>query len=285
LLGLRSFRFPALFLSVLIPLAAQVVTPNTMFVHGEIQSAGQQVPDYLAIELVDTTRRTLVSRAPVTLHGNSEDLVMRLPDSTGSRPLSSTVSVSRLKHPISGKARREFARSEREFHKGRLQASIERLNKAIQIEPAYMEAHNNLGARYMALTDYARAVPHLQTALQLDPTSPLAQINLSVALYFLKRCGESEQAARDAVRLAPHVTKAHYLLGLVLAAEDKDTPEAIDHLEKSAAEFPNARLIAAHVLQRRGANNSAAAELREYLASPDAQNRAHVEEWLSSLEP
>jgi Tfp pilus assembly protein PilF len=40
-----------------------------------------------------------------------------------------------------------------------------------------MEAHNNLGARYIAPGRKREAADHLQTALRLDPSSALAQLN------------------------------------------------------------------------------------------------------------
>src|SRR2546430_11459367 len=45
-------------------------------------------------------------------------------------------------------------RSERERCKGHLEATIKHLKKAIEIDPAYMEAQNNLGARYLERGDY-----------------------------------------------------------------------------------------------------------------------------------
>jgi tetratricopeptide (TPR) repeat protein len=173
--------------------------------------------------------------------------------------------------------------AEREMSKGRLQASIQHLQKAIHIAPEHMEAHNNLGTRYMEMSDYERAAVQFQTALRLDQSAILPHINLSLARYFMKRCAEAEQAARETVRQSPSLAKAHYLLALILAEEDKDTTEALEHLQKSVVEFPNARLVAARLLVRQGNENHAAVVLREYLASPEAKNRGQVESWLAGL--
>ncbi len=272
MLYLRSFGLSTVFLSAFIPLAAPQTSTPIKDPWDDIQY-----------------RLPVAPRGPLA-HPSIRDFVIRQnvvasPGQPVSRPPSGIVSVNRLKHRVPAKARRELARSEQQYRKGHLQASIEHLKKAIEIDPAYMEAHNNLGARYIALGDNERAVPHLQTALQLDPTSDFAQLNLSLALYFLKRCDQAEQSARAAVRLTPQLPKAHYLLGLILEAEGKDTPDAVEHLEKSAVEFPTAHLLAARTLLRRGAVADATVELRRYLAWPQAENRPQVEQWLAGIEP
>jgi len=45
-------------------------------------------------------------------------------DQPANRPISGTVSVSRLKHQVPAKAQNELARSEREFGRGHLQCSL-----------------------------------------------------------------------------------------------------------------------------------------------------------------
>ena len=272
MLYLTSFRLPVLFLST--------------FIHLSAQPAGTQRKD----PWDDIQYRQPVEARGSMDHPSIRDFVINqtnlMPnDQPADRPISGTVSVSRLRHQVPAKARIELARSEREFRQGRLQASVEHLKKALAIDPVYMEAHNNLGARYIALGDDERAVDHLQTALRLDPSSAFAQLNLSLALYFLKRGDEAEQYARNAIRLTPELPKAHYLLGLILEAEGKNTLEAVEHLEKSAVEFPKAHLLAARSLVLRGADGTAALEFRQYLAWPQAENRQEIEQWLAAHQP
>jgi len=205
-------------------------------------------------------------------------------DQSANRPISGTVSVSRLKHQVPAKAQNELARSDREFRKGHLQSSVEHLKKAIAIDPMYMEAHNNLGARYVSLGDNQRAVEHLEMALRLDPSSAFAHLNASLALYFLKRSDQAEQYARNAIRLTHGLPKAHYLLGLILEAQGKNTPEAVEHLKKSAVEFPQAHRLAATSLLLGGNVSAAASEFRRYLAWPQAENREKIEQWLAANE-
>jgi len=271
LLYLRSILVSALFLSTLIQLSAQTAHTQMNDPWDAIQyrqPAGVRGP------LDNTGIRDFVINQ--TSHVPNEQ--------PSDRPINGTVSVSRLRHQVPARAQNELARSEREFLQGRVQSSVAHLRKAIAIDPDYMEAHNNLGARYIALGDNDRAVEQLEIALRLDPSSVFAQLNLSLAFYFLKRGDEAEQCARNAIRMTPEVPKAHDLLGLILQAEGKNAPEAVEHLEKSAVEFPKAHLLAARALVLRGAVAAAALEFRQYLEWPEAENREQIAQWLAAHE-
>ena len=312
----KALRMHAVLVYAAAGLWAQGLTGPVM-VEGEIDAAGKQVPVPLTVELVASGHSLrfghelvspdgsfafqdvppgqyelriinawgdLVARDFVSVNGGSGPLVARLPGQPASPPPGDTVQLSRLRHPIPRKAQREFERSQQDVQRGRLQSSIGHLQRAVEIAPDYLEAYNNLGAQYIALYDYERAIRHLQTALRLDSSSVPAKVNLSLALCLSKRCGEAEQIARNAVRIAPGLRKAHYVLGLILEVQDHDPPGALDHLEKSAVEFPNAHLIAARILVRHGEPSRAATQLRNYLAaSPQARNREQIQSWLAAL--
>ena len=201
-----------------------------------------------------------------------------------SGPVNGTVSVTRLQHPIPAKAVAEFARANREARKGRIQECVKHLEKAVQIAPSYMEAHNNLGVRYLMLGEYERGAQEFETALKLDASSLFPHTNLSLVRFMLTQYAEAEASARAALRLDAKFTRAQYLLGLTLAAEGKGAAEAIDHLDKAAAEFPRARLVAAEILTQQGASAGAVEKLRAYLTLPDAASRNEVESWLARLE-
>ncbi|HXJ40364.1 MAG TPA: tetratricopeptide repeat protein [Bryobacteraceae bacterium] len=267
---LRSILVSALFFSNLIQLSAQIAHTQMKDPWDAIQ---YRQPAGVRDPLDNAGIRDFVI--------NQTDLV---PNQPSDRPINGTVSVSRLRHHVPARAQNELARSEREYQQGRVQSSIAHLRKAIAIDPDYMEAHNNLGARYIALGDNDRAIEQLEIALRLDPSSAFAHLNLSLAFYFLKRGNEAEQCARNAIRMAPEVPKAHYLLGLILEAEGKNTPEAVEHLEKSAVEFPKAHLLAARALVLHGAIAAAALEFRQYLEWPEAENREQIEQWLANNE-
>jgi Flp pilus assembly protein TadD len=95
------------------------------------------------------------------------------------------------------------------------------LRKALEIDPDYMEAHNNLGVRYMALHRFEDAAAEFRGATELDPAAEKAFANLAGALLLLGRDTEAEAAARRAVALDGTSVQGRYVLGRVLAAEGK----------------------------------------------------------------
>ena len=184
---------------------------------------------------------------------------------------------------IPPKAVKELQRSQSALESGDTRSSARHLEKALQIYPNYLEGHNSLGARYIELHQYEKAAAEFQKAIGIDPRVMQPFNNLSVALFLQQRYPEAEAAARRAHDLDPHDPTARYMLGAILATEKRDTVEAMDMLRQTKGEFPDARLLLAQILERRGDVEETEKELRDYLAVPGAEKRPNVERWLARL--
>ena len=57
------------------------------------------------------------------------------------------MSIYLLQHQVTGKAINEFKQAETAWKAGKAGESIARLENVLKLDPGYMEAHNNLGAR------------------------------------------------------------------------------------------------------------------------------------------
>jgi Tfp pilus assembly protein PilF len=183
-------------------------------------------------------------------------------------PLAETVSVKELRVPAP--AVKEFQRSLKAIRSGDFQSAAEHLRKAIQIDPDFVQAHDNLGLSYVQLSQYENAVSEFQQAIALDTNVQESHRNLGLGLFLLRRYPEAELATRQALQLNPRGNYARYTLGRILAAEGSGSAEAEQLLRQSIVDFPDARLPLAQVLLNKGSNEEAAAELRTYLKSPDA---------------
>ena len=183
-------------------------------------------------------------------------------------PRAETVSVQELHIPAP--AVREFQRSLKAIHSGDFPSAVAHLQKAILIDPDFVQAHNNLGSSYVQLSQYESAVLEFQQAVALDPASQESHHNLGLGLFLLRRYPEAEIATRQALQLDPRRSSAQYTLGRILAAEGSGSAEAEQLLRQSMVDFPDSRLPLAQVLLNKGKNEEAAAELRTYLRSPDA---------------
>ena len=195
--------------------------------------------------------------------------------------LGETISLRDLRIPP--KALKELQRSQDALKSGDVRSSARHLEKAVQIYPDCLEAHNNLGARYIDLEEYGKAAAEFQKAIAIDPRVLQPLNNLSVAFFLQQRYADAESAARRALSVAPQHTTARYMLGATLATERRNPEEAMELLRETKLDFPDARLLLAQILLRRGAVAQAEEELRGYLALPDAPKRQNVERWLARL--
>jgi tetratricopeptide (TPR) repeat protein len=193
-----------------------------------------------------------------------------------------TVSMRQLSIPP--KAVKELQRSQNALFSGEIRSSALHLEKALQIYPRYLEAHNNLGSRYIELHEYEKAAAEFQKAIDIDARVMQPFNNLSVALFLLQRYPEAEAAARHALDLDPSNTTPRYMLGAILATEKRDPLEAMEMLRQTEREFPDGRLLLAQILLRQGAVNEAENELREYLKVSGVEKKQRVECWLARLE-
>ncbi len=220
----------------------------------------------------------------VTVSGTVDFVTVRLREAKRERPVSGTVSASRLGHKIPSKAQKEFNKAAEASKKDDSNTAIEHLKRAIEIDPDFMEAYNNLGARYLRTNQPQEAAAQLERALQLDSSSSQAHSNLGIAYMMLRRFADAEREAREAVKLDSTSNMARYVLGISLAVQNREPKEAVQNLDAAARDLPKARLTAAEVLVREGQRNEAAAELRKYLETGQQENRDLVQAWLTELD-
>ena len=194
-------------------------------------------------------------------------------------PPGGMISVRDLNIP--SKATKELERAMKSFKADDFGSAAEHLQKALRIAPHSVQAHNNLGATYIRLREYQSAIVQLQEAVELAPNLRDPYHNLSIALLLVGRLPEAEFAARRALDVGPQDSSGRFMLGRILATEDKNTPEAMHLLYESATDIPEARLSLAHVLHGRGSLEQAIAELQTYLRVPDATNKEQVGAWLA----
>jgi tetratricopeptide (TPR) repeat protein len=67
------------------------------------------------------------------------------------------------------------------YNDGRFLECIDKATKAIALKPNYAEAYNNIGAAYIALLDFDKAILPLEKAISINPSFNLALNNLNYA--------------------------------------------------------------------------------------------------------
>lgn len=250
--------------------------PNSNFIFRNVNSGQYKLT---------VTRRdgSVVKEVPVNASStlNPVNIVIEGSPQRHEKASGETVSVGQLKHKIPKAANKEFQRASELKDKGDLEGAIAALEKAVQIDPEFMEAYNSLGARYMTLKRNEQALAAFQKAAELDPHSTPIQSNIALVLIHLGRMEEAEQAAKRGLDAS---TRSAYVYGIALFNRMQYTVEAIKYLQKGADEFPNARIPAARIMAVTGRTEDAKRELYKYMEVAPEQDRPMIAKWIKSLD-
>jgi Tfp pilus assembly protein PilF len=93
---------------------------------------------------------------------------------------------------------------------------IEMIRRAIQVDPTFPAAHNNLGNLLQLDGQFVLAATSYRRALALKPDYPEALNNLGKAEQSISFVGDAETRFRRAIELRPDFAAAHHNLGLLL---------------------------------------------------------------------
>jgi protein O-GlcNAc transferase len=121
---------------------------------------------------------------------------------------------------------------------GLLEAAAADYRAVLVLDPAYVDALNNLGIVLAELGDNAGAIDVYRRALALRPAAIGTRINLGTALRRGGRLDEAIDTFREALKLAPHSAEAEFGLGTALS-DQRDTVSAIECFTRVLARNPD----------------------------------------------
>jgi tetratricopeptide (TPR) repeat protein len=124
--------------------------------------------------------------------------------------------------PAPGQRRRaepHFIRGVEEQRRKRLGAAIAAYQEAIVLDPAYFEAHYNLGLSAYNAGDLPLALRAYETALALNPGSRDARYNLALALQQASYLDDAVDELQRSVAAEPADTRAHLALANLYAQQ------------------------------------------------------------------
>jgi protein O-GlcNAc transferase len=116
--------------------------------------------------------------------------------------------------------------------------ATELIGRALILEPAFTDAHNDRGVILAAQGNFAEATACFESALRFKPKFDDARNNLG---YALQRLGRSDEAAIHFERVlknAPKSALAHFNVAMAIKQQGKDR-EAISHLQQAVALRPD----------------------------------------------
>ncbi len=86
-----------------------------------------------------------------------------------------------------------FKKGTRLYAEGRYDEAIEEFQKAIKIDPTYLDAYVNLGAIYFKQGDYQKASSQYETVLRYQPYHIKAHYNLGLVQLELGKKNEAKK--------------------------------------------------------------------------------------------
>ncbi|MDE1181188.1 tetratricopeptide repeat protein [Paraburkholderia sp.] len=140
--------------------------------------------------------------------------------------------------------------------------------RALRLQPAFADAHNNLGVLLQSQRLYDDAAHHYQSALDIDPSHIDAHLNLGTTLAKLERHDEALACYANALSLDPRSASAYFNAGNCFD-DIGDADAAIVHFRRAIAiqpDFAEAHVNLGSVIGKRGDYAQAELHYRDALA-------------------
>lgn len=148
--------------------------------------------------------------------------------------------------------------------------AVAKFQHALDLDPTFMKAYDNLGLTYEALAQYDDAIRIYRQAVTLNRPqtlpSPWPPLNLATLLVKLGRYLEAEAYLQESLRYDPQFPKAHYQRGLLLDKE-KQEAEAVRELKLAVQydpAYPEPHYVLGRIYQRLGNKTQADAEWQTF---------------------
>jgi superkiller protein 3 len=93
--------------------------------------------------------------------------------------------------------------------------ALQAYQKVLEVDPKYVEAHNNLGILYQEMGDWEKARKAYQAALEVNPHYEKALINLGILHYLQGHYEDSIASFQGALAVNPQNIEAHINLGVL----------------------------------------------------------------------
>lgn len=186
-------------------------------------------------------------------------------------PSDSVISVAELRVP--SKAWSYLQSAHKEFSAGRLRESSNAADRAVRIDPDCAAAFSMKAFIELAMKDPIAAIEDAGHAASLDPHNAEAFVALAMAYNSTEDYRQSQDAAREALSLRPDSWQARLELAKSLYGQGW-FDLALNELNKSGKDFPDAHLVRGNILMRLGRGREGAGEFFTFLQEAPHDSRA-----------
>lgn len=104
--------------------------------------------------------------------------------------------------------------------------AIVSFTRAVELDPQFAEARNNLGVYLLQAGNYQLAIEHLRAAVTLSPTWAKAHLNLGDALRATRQYELAQAELQRAQQLDPAMVEVHYNYGRLYGEQAREIPSS-----------------------------------------------------------
>jgi Flp pilus assembly protein TadD len=112
------------------------------------------------------------------------------------------------------------------------QLSENELQRALDLNPGYANAHHWRAFNLMFLGRFDEALAEMEQARKLDPLSVIINANVGFVLYHARQWERASRAEQESLELEPNSPDIHRYLGLALLQQGK-YEEALSNLQRA----------------------------------------------------
>jgi tetratricopeptide (TPR) repeat protein/tRNA A-37 threonylcarbamoyl transferase component Bud32 len=99
--------------------------------------------------------------------------------------------------------------------------AIEEFKKALELDPNYGLAHNDLGYAYIGIRDFASAIEHFKKYVSLNPNESNPVDSLAEAYFMMGNLDEAITKYKDALKIKPDFMGPNFSIGYISALKEE----------------------------------------------------------------
>jgi len=182
---------------------------------------------------------------------------------------------------------KEFEKGNKADRNDKKDEAIRHYQKAIEIAPAFYEAHNNLGSDYLSKSDFPAARKEFEKAIEQNQSDATGYFNLSNVCLLMNDLPGAQKNLNEGLRREPESALGQFLLGSLNMKTGK-LPEAEQALRQAVKLNPvmvQPRLQLVNLLLQQGKKQEAIDQLHEFVTNfPDNPFSPQARKVLEKLE-
>lgn len=120
-----------------------------------------------------------------------------------------------------------------EAKKENFQKAVDYFKKAVEEDPEFAFAWDNLGVNYRRLDNYDKAIECYNKSLEIDPNGMMPLQNIAVAYQYKKEYNKAIEAFQKLAEIDVKNPEAYYGIGNIYASFIKDYEKGLDYMCKA----------------------------------------------------